>query len=64
MKCGILIAALSDVKRNFGTPSKLINPCVKSRELNSVTQMLVARKSKTVMYLQPKTSNLIGKPPY
>ena len=55
MKCGILIAPLSDVKRNFGTPSKMINPCVKSRELNSVTQMLVARKSKTVMYLQPKT---------
>ena len=35
-KCGVVTAALSNEKSNFGTPSKLIIPCAKSHELYSV----------------------------
>ena len=54
-KCCVFIAALSSEKRNLETSFEMIIQCLKCHEFYSVTSMLVARKSKNVKYLQPKT---------
>ena len=60
MKCSVFIAALPDGKPNFETPFELMILCVKTREFHSVTQILGAHNSKTLMRLQPETWNLMN----